>query len=295
MKSNSKGTAYDFDSVRLAGFWIRTLARLVDGLILGIILLIMWLLIYLTFDAELSSFWDVYLLIVSVEEWTAVIVLYFLIYSIIYFSYYVVMNAKYGQTLGKIMTGLEIRDYDNLYELSIGKTIGRFFALELFSWIPLVNILNFAWAGFDPNKQTWHDKLARTLVVYKESLTEEPEVSSVGPTTSERPSSPSMGGKEFGELIFTKGMMATKHYTLRGRSVLVGRKSELVHVTVNDPEKRISRIQCEIFEVNGRYKLRNRASVASTFLNGKALKEDTFLRSDDRIGFGSHEAKIIFF
>ncbi|GMU86699.1 MAG: hypothetical protein AMXMBFR48_19400 [Ignavibacteriales bacterium] len=297
MRYNSSESSYDFDSVHWAGFWIRVLARMIDGLILTVVMLIIWLLIYLSFDAQFSNFWDVYYFLLDIDQWTAAIVLYMLFYMIIYFCYFVVLNIKFGQTIGKIMTNIQIRDYDNLGEITIGKAIGRFFALELFSFIPFVNILNFAWAGFDPQKQTWHDKLGRTVVVYKDSLRE--QIRETVPEPSRRfddtPRRPSMNGREFGELIFTRGLMNSKHFTLRGKNVLIGRKEELVHVYVEDPEKRISRVQCEIFEIDGRYKLRNRASVATTMLNGKPVKEDILLRSDDRIGFGSHEAKIVFF
>ena len=45
---------------------------------------------------------------------------------------------------------------------SMGQLIGRYFAY-IVSTIPLG--LGYLWAAWDPQKQTWHDKLARTFVV----------------------------------------------------------------------------------------------------------------------------------
>lgn len=65
-------------------------------------------------------------------------------------------------TPGKMILGLVIVDANTLGKPSTAALLVRFFGY-IVSMIPLC--LGFAWAGWDPHKQAWHDKLARTLVI----------------------------------------------------------------------------------------------------------------------------------
>jgi uncharacterized RDD family membrane protein YckC len=68
-----------------------------------------------------------------------------------------------GQTLGKLICGIRVVDADTGQPgIGTGRGIGRYFARFL-SGIPL--FLGYFWMLWDDRSQTWHDKLARTIVV----------------------------------------------------------------------------------------------------------------------------------
>ncbi len=81
--------------------------------------------------------------------------------------YYVGFLAKKGATPGKMALGLVVVDTD-LQPLTVTKAflreaIGKFVSAIVFG-------LGYFWAIWDEKKQTWHDKIAGTLVVEKNSL-----------------------------------------------------------------------------------------------------------------------------
>lgn len=280
MSISEENLTYDRSAVRYGGFWIRLLARLIDGAIFGVLIIIAVIIFYIQLEIN------------SIDRLSVGAILFIILFFIAYLLYFILMNSIYGKTLGKMVTGLIIRREDDLGKLTTGKSIGRFFALEFISNIAFG--LGFLWAAWDPQKQTWHDKLARTVVVYENSLVQKELVRSTPQT--EPPGPPQMHGKDFAELIMTSGIMRGKHMTLRGKSVIIGRDMRSAHIVINDPEKLVSKIQCEIFSVDDHlYKIRNRSSRNSTVLNGNRISSEMPLRSNDVISFGSHSGRIVFF
>lgn len=81
-------------------------------------------------------------------------------------AYYVAFTALYGATPGKMLLGIRVvktdgRPVDWLTALMrevVGKTL---------STLPLA--LGYLWAFFHPKRQAWHDLIADTLVVHRES------------------------------------------------------------------------------------------------------------------------------
>jgi uncharacterized RDD family membrane protein YckC len=118
-----------------AGFWIRFGASFIDGLILGVISIVL--------DLALKGPGTALSLIVGIAYYT-------------YFE-----GSEDGQTIGKRACGISVQSVDGG---SIGHTraflryIGR-----IVSTIPL--LLGYFWMLWDPNKQTWHDKIANSIVV----------------------------------------------------------------------------------------------------------------------------------
>jgi uncharacterized RDD family membrane protein YckC len=118
-----------------AGFWIRFGASLIDGIILGIV----------SVPLQLGLKGPGYALA--------------LLIGIIYYTY--CEGSERGQTIGKSACGISVRSIDGG---SIGHTraflryIGRYI-----SAIPI--LLGYFWMLWDPNKQTWHDKIANSVVV----------------------------------------------------------------------------------------------------------------------------------
>lgn len=87
-----------------------------------------------------------------------------IIITFIYTSY---MWVKFGGTPGRLLLGLRIVDSETLTQITIKQATKRFFALML-SMLPL--FLGFIWAHFNKRCQTWHDKIANTVVVTNKSL-----------------------------------------------------------------------------------------------------------------------------
>ena len=79
------------------------------------------------------------------------------------FAYYPFFEGKpAGQTLGKKAVGTRVVRQSNGAPLGYGLAIGRFFARILDSFPFMLGLL---WAIWDSQHQTWHDKIAGTLVV----------------------------------------------------------------------------------------------------------------------------------
>ena len=120
-----------------AGFWRRFAAAFVDGLILAIPNTIF----LLAFDYAVAN-------------------LLSLMLSIGYFSYF--EGGPTGQTLGKRALGIRVIDFKAGGPIGYGRGFVRWLGR-----IPsaLVFFLGYFWMLWDPEKQTWQDKIAGTVVV----------------------------------------------------------------------------------------------------------------------------------
>ena len=76
--------------------------------------------------------------------------------------YYGLMEGRTGQTLGKKALSVKVVDSYTGAPIGVGRAIGRYFARFL-SAIPC--LLGYFWMLWDPNKQTWHDKMVGSYVV----------------------------------------------------------------------------------------------------------------------------------
>jgi uncharacterized RDD family membrane protein YckC len=132
-----------------AGFWPRTLAFLIDWLLVVVISMPV---IVLAFGAEYFSLdperraWDLLtLLIVGI--------------AVISFWRYC------GATPGKLVLALKVVDAKTGEPPSTGRLVLRF-VCYLLSALPLY--LGFLWIAVDRRKQGWHDKIAGTVVIHTE-------------------------------------------------------------------------------------------------------------------------------
>jgi len=85
----------------------------------------------------------------------------YLVLLIISSTYFVFLHGLGGRTVGKMAMGIRIvRDDGELIGLreAVIRWVGYFISV-------LCGFLGFIWAVFDPQSQTWHDKLAGTYVV----------------------------------------------------------------------------------------------------------------------------------
>lgn len=81
-----------------------------------------------------------------------------LLVGIAYYTYF--EGGESGQTIGKSACGIRVRSLDGGpigYTRGFLRYIGR-----ILSSIPL--LLGYFWMLWDPQKQTWHDKIANSVV-----------------------------------------------------------------------------------------------------------------------------------
>jgi len=74
-------------------------------------------------------------------------------------------NESTGQTLGKMVMGIKVISTDGS-SVSWGKALLRLIGY-IVSRIPL--LLGFFWVSFDAKRQGWHDKIASTYIVRKDT------------------------------------------------------------------------------------------------------------------------------
>lgn len=85
-----------------------------------------------------------------------------LIISLLPYFFFAYMLAQYGWTPGKRVFKLSVIDTHTRYNLTFTHALIR----ETFKVISgLVFFLGFLWVLWDPDKQTWHDKLANSAVL----------------------------------------------------------------------------------------------------------------------------------
>lgn len=133
---------------KYAGFWIRTVAAIIDTLLMIIIIAPVLTGIYgkeyWLSDSLIQGSWDV-------------------MFSYILPAIAVVLFWSYkSATPGKMLMKLTIVDAKTGGKPSTGQLIGRYLGYYV-SIIPLC--LGIIWVGIDKRKQGWHDKLAGTVVI----------------------------------------------------------------------------------------------------------------------------------
>ncbi len=131
-----------------AGFWIRTLAAIIDTILMLIIIVPILIAIYgadyWVSESFVAGFWEFLFQYIL----PAIAVVIFWIYK--------------SATPGKMVTRLTIADAKTGGKPSTGQFIGRYLGYYV-STIPLC--LGIIWVGIDKRKQGWHDKLAGTVVI----------------------------------------------------------------------------------------------------------------------------------
>lgn len=142
-----------------AGFWIRFVARMIDGVILGATQALIALGFFGTFGAQFMP---------GVRRSASIgIMLTFQVFSYATAIAYETVLLRYrGATLGKMALGLKVvRSNGN--PLGWGISIGRYFMYLVSAMILLVG---YIMAGFDDEKRALHDRVCDTRVIYKTSI-----------------------------------------------------------------------------------------------------------------------------
>ena len=118
----------DIISYPRAGFWIRFVSALLDLILIGVL-------------SAMTHFPPAIILFLPV--------------------YYIVMWSWKGTSIGGIVMGLKVMRTDGRpvdFAVALVRSLSSFFSAAVF-------FLGFFWAGWDREKQSWHDKIAGTVVV----------------------------------------------------------------------------------------------------------------------------------
>lgn len=132
------------------GFWSRTIATVIDSIIVLMVTAPMLLAVYGEeyFLGEEVRFVHGFLDFLISYVFPAIVIIIFWIYK--------------SATPGKMVIRAKIVDAETGGKPSTGQLIGRYFAYYLST---IVFGLGFLWVVWDPKKQGWHDKLAGTVVI----------------------------------------------------------------------------------------------------------------------------------
>lgn len=153
---------------RYAGFWLRFVAYLVDGLIVGIPVTII-IVIFIALFGGLAALHipnnpnpDPAQFMAFFAALFAALLPIILISVAASWLYFAMMESSSRQaTLGKAMLSLRVTDM-NGQRISFGRATGRYFSKIVTNLVPLA--IGWILAGFTERKQALHDFIAGTLV-----------------------------------------------------------------------------------------------------------------------------------
>jgi uncharacterized RDD family membrane protein YckC len=153
-----------------AGFWLRFVAVIIDGLILGVVqfVAIMPILGIMgigvandiqNFDSSDQA--EALSMMTSMMAMAGISQVVFLVIQTLYYSF--MESSSYQASVGKIVLGLKVTDV-NGNKLDFTKALVRNLCKIISSMILLIGYLM---AAFTEKKQALHDMIANTLVVKK--------------------------------------------------------------------------------------------------------------------------------
>lgn len=145
------------ENLEYVGFWSRFGAVLIDSILSCVITIPLLISIYG------MDYWDNDSLIAGPAD--------FLISFVLPAIIVILLWIKMSTTPGKMAIGATIVDARTGGKPSTRQFVIRYLGYYV-SALPL--LLGYFWAGFDARKQSWHDKMAGTVVVRRKLGTSEP-------------------------------------------------------------------------------------------------------------------------
>ena len=136
-----------------AGFWIRSVAMMIDGIIVNLVSLPLGIAIGIASAVLLPQNPSTEALVGALAQALGVAI------TIIYVGYF---TSRKGATLGKLAFGMRVYKEGTTQHLSFGRAVGREFA-KLASYLTL--LVGFLMAGVRKDKRALHDLLASSRVV----------------------------------------------------------------------------------------------------------------------------------
>jgi uncharacterized RDD family membrane protein YckC len=138
--------AMSLSGVTFAGFWIRVVATILDGFVMGGLQLVTG-----------------FILGMMLKENGNVEIVKIIVNILVSFFYVVSMIATKGATFGQMAVKIRTINADGTTQISWGKSIGRYFAYQLSS---IILGIGFIMVAFDSEKRALHDMICSTRVVY---------------------------------------------------------------------------------------------------------------------------------
>jgi uncharacterized RDD family membrane protein YckC len=176
------GTGYGYQAKdpSLAEWWQRLLARIIDGLVLAVLILPLWIPAFSSLISKLRNINNQYAANPNSPAAQAAIkhvtghflgemALVVIAGLVVAMAYDWLQHGLWGQTLGKRALGTMVVTADTRSKISVGTAGGRAAVYVLPPLVPFVGglfaLLNELWLLWDQQRQCLHDKAARTVVI----------------------------------------------------------------------------------------------------------------------------------
>ncbi|NCC51575.1 MAG: RDD family protein [Spartobacteria bacterium] len=140
--------------MRYAGFWIRFGAKFVDGILLGLVNMLLSFVAGMTMMASATSNGGENLILLQQ-------VILWVVQTSIGLGYYVFFLGRFGATPGKMAMRIKVVRADGS-PISYGRAFGRFFA----EWLSAIILyIGYIMVAFDDEKRALHDRICDTRVI----------------------------------------------------------------------------------------------------------------------------------
>ena len=151
----------------LAEWWKRLVAYLIDGLVVGIPLIILWFVLLIPSMANTTTDPQTGAITSGGGLVAGSILLGVLISLAASVAYSTILNGgPSGQTFGKKALKIQVRDASNGGPIGYGRAFIRYFVPALIGSVcGLFQLLDGLWPLWDEKRQALHDKIANSLVV----------------------------------------------------------------------------------------------------------------------------------
>jgi uncharacterized RDD family membrane protein YckC len=155
-----EGALLNTGEMRYAGFWIRVAARIIDWLIIGVPLVIIFFVVMFAAIAPAARGREP-----SPDPILPTIMILFFQFLVIgvEMAYEIFFLGKYGATPGKMACSIKVVTAER-DKIGYGRATGRFFSYILSR---LTCYIGFIIVAFDDQKRALHDYICNTRVVYK--------------------------------------------------------------------------------------------------------------------------------
>jgi uncharacterized RDD family membrane protein YckC len=92
-------------------------------------------------------------------------ILAFILTTVVFVAYATLMIGGRGQTLGMMAVGVRAVRAEDDGAVGYGRALGRAAFQIVLGWTVIVGLLSGLWPLWDAKRQTFHDKVARTVVI----------------------------------------------------------------------------------------------------------------------------------
>jgi uncharacterized RDD family membrane protein YckC len=133
-----------------AGFWVRVLAFIIDGIALGIL------------TAALAPLFGVGMMFDTTANRFEFDYAYSGLNTLLGLVYFIGFWAWRGQTVGMMPFNMRVVSAESGERIDVVRGLLRYVGLIISFAVILIGVI---WVAFDGRKQGWHDKMANTLVV----------------------------------------------------------------------------------------------------------------------------------